>query len=249
MLLRTWVFGTTMVGVLGLGSSAFAQTTDIRVERVQFAKGKTGTKLEGTLKGREIVDYRLGAQAGQTMVVKLSTKSTATYFNVMAPGETEVAFFIGSTEGDEYEGQLPANGDYTIRVYQMRSAARRGEVASYSLDVEITSKASGVSGDALVPGTEFHATGYVPCAREAGQPMANCKFGVVREGGGSGRVTVFWPDGGNRVLFFEKGVPTDFDRSEADGGAQMKVEKNADVFMITIGDQRFEIFEAVILGG
>jgi hypothetical protein len=73
------------------------------------------------------------------MVVTLTTESTATYFNILAPGETEVAFFIGQTAGSSYAGRLPDSGDYTLRVYQMRSAARRGEVARYSLDVEITS--------------------------------------------------------------------------------------------------------------
>jgi len=37
--------------------------------------------------------------------------------------------------------------------------------------------------------------------------MTACDFGVVREGDGSGYVKVFWPDGGNHVLFFEDGAP------------------------------------------
>lgn len=105
------------------------------------------------------------------------------------------------------------------------------------------------SHDALVPGTEFHATGTVPCARNAGQPMGQCQFGVVREGNGSGRVTIFWPDGGNRVIFFEGGAPKSYDESQADGGAEMKVRVEAGLFTITIGDQRFEITDTVILGG
>lgn len=103
--------------------------------------------------------------------------------------------------------------------------------------------------DALVPGTNFNATGNIPCARYAGQPMAACRFGVVRKGQGSGSVTVFWPDGGNRVIFFENGTPARFDQSQADGNVRMNVGKNADLFMVTIGVQRFEIPEAVISGG
>lgn len=103
--------------------------------------------------------------------------------------------------------------------------------------------------DATVAGTNFNATGNIPCARTAGQRTADCRFGVVRRGGGNGDVTVFWPDGGNRVIFFERGRPVGFDQSQADGNARMNVRKNADTFMITIGPQRFEIPEAVILGG
>lgn len=323
-----------LIAVALSASVAFAQATDIRVERVRFAEGETGTTLDGTLRGRDIVDYRLRAEAGQTMIVALTPESPATYFNIIAPGETEVAFFIGSAEGNSYVGRLPETGDYTIRVYQVRSAARRGEVATYALDVEITSAdyadalgggpdfwevtGLGASGtlelrespsvdgsvvghvedgtvlrnqgcriyegsrwcsveipddssrygwvlgeflmessylaprrpaDSLVPGTEFHATGFVPCARYSGQAMMQCEFGVVREGGGSGYVKVFWSDGGNRVVFFEAGVPSSFDRSEADGDAQMTVSKESDLFTIRIGKERFEIPEAAISGG
>lgn len=89
----------------------------------------------------------------------------------------------------------------------------------------------------------------IPCARAAGQPMGSCRFGVRREGGGSGSITVFWPDGGNRVIFFKNGTPSRYDESEADGGARMTVHREVDLFQVRIGDQRFEIPEAVISGG
>ena len=245
------------VAALLSGPPALAQEQVIRTEWVRFEAGTTATKIDGQITGHEIVDYVLRAQAGQTMVVTLSTGSGANYFNVMAPGEAEVAFFNGSVADNSYSGTLPETGDYTIRVYQMRSAARRGETARYTLSLEITSGNPGAGApvraeaqtDALVPGTEFNATGNIPCARMAGQPMGQCSFGVVRRGDGSGSITVFWHEGGNRVLFFEDGTPMAFDRSEADGDAQMTVGKEADLFYVRIGDQRFEIPEAVFLGG
>lgn len=231
-----------------------AQDREIQTERIQFEPGTTGTAIQGSITGYEIVDYKLGARAGQAMTVTMATDNTANYFNLMAPGETEVAFFNGSVNENSYEGTLPETGDYTIRVYLMRSAARRPETANFTLTLEIAASDSGDVGqhdrvDALVPGTEFHATGSIPCAREAGQPMGECEFGVVREGDGNGYVKVFWPDGGNRVLFFEDGKLTSFDWSEADGDAELTVEKEADLFMVRIRDQRFEIPEAVIFGG
>ena len=95
----------------------------------------------------------------------------------------------------------------------------------------------------------FNATGKIPCARYAGQPMNQCRFGVVRNGRGNGVVTVFWPDGSNRVIFFENGAPASFDQWEADGDVRMTVGRNVDLFIVTIGAQRFEIPEAVINGG
>jgi len=178
------------------GSAGLEQEQEIRTERIEFEAGATGTRIQGSITGYGIVDYRLGARAGQTMVVNMTTSSGANYFNVLAPGETEVAFFNGSINANAYAGRLSESGDYTIRVYQMRSAARRQETARYTLNVEITSADHEERGnveaqpptDALVPGTGFHATGNIPCARWAGQPMGSCLFGVVREGDGSGTV-------------------------------------------------------------
>lgn len=103
--------------------------------------------------------------------------------------------------------------------------------------------------DAKVPGTEFHATGIMSCARSAGQPMGNCNFGVVRERGGNGRITVFWPDGGNRVIYYEDLTPMSYDESQADGGAKMTVSQKSGLFFVKIGEQRFEFPEAVMTGG
>ena len=74
------------------------------------------------------------------MNVSMATKNTATYFNILAPGETEVAFFNGSVSENQYEGVLPATGDYKIRVYMMRSAARRNEKANYRLEMIVSGK-------------------------------------------------------------------------------------------------------------
>jgi hypothetical protein len=220
----------------------------IQEMRVQFPRGASSTTLKGTLRGRQTIDYKLRARAGQRMTVDLETDHSGNYFNVLAPGETNVAFFIGSTQGNHFKDKLQATGDYTIRVYLVRAAARRNETARYRLKVAITDAASG-AGDAMVPGTDFHATGQIPCARRAGQPMGSCRFGVRREGRGSGWIKVFWPDGGNRVIFFEDRAPIRYDQSQADGGARMTVRRQVDLFMVRIGEQRFEIPEAVITGG
>jgi hypothetical protein len=253
---KTLCVASLAAAALCLISSGLAQVQDIRTERVRFPPGATGTTIEGRITGYEIVDYKLGARAGQTMTVKMTTDGGANHFNLMAPGETEVAFFNGSLGDNAYTGRLPESGDYTIRLYQMRSAARRGATANYTLTVEIMAGDPGESGgvestqtDALVPGTEFHATGKIPCARTGGQPTIECEFGVVRNGDGSGYVKVFWPNGGNRVLFFEDGAPVTFDWSEADGDATMTVDKEVDLYRVRIGDQRFKIPEAVLLGG
>lgn len=107
----------------------------IRVERVEFEQGATDAVAEGSITGYEIVDHVLGAREGQYLSVSMETDNTASYFNILAPGETEVAFFNGSMSENRYEGVLDESGDYRIRVYMMRSAARRNEVANYTLEM------------------------------------------------------------------------------------------------------------------
>ena len=71
------------------------------------------------------------------MVVTLDASNASAYFNVMPPG-SDTAIFIGSTSGNRYEGTLPASGDYTVRLYLMRNAARRHETAAYTIDFAVS---------------------------------------------------------------------------------------------------------------
>ena len=112
--------------------------------------------IHGKITGREPVDYVLKAGKGLYMNVSMATDNGANYFNILAPGENGIAIFNGSSaenqyEGllpksgspecaaeNKYEGLLPKSGDYKIRVYMIRSAARRNEVANYRLEMIIT---------------------------------------------------------------------------------------------------------------
>ena len=104
------------------------------------------------------------------------------------------------------------------------------------------------SHDAKVAGTQYHATGNIPCSTAAGQPTGSCPFGVTREGNGTGMVTVTKPDGRTRTIYFEKGKATGYDMSQADTG-KFKAEKKGDLNIIHIGQERYEIPDAVIFGG
>lgn len=242
--------------LLSLASSAALASDEIRVERVRFAHGASSAAVEGAITGDETVDYLLGARKGQTARIRMATHHGANYFNILAPGENEVAFFVGSTSGGEFEGVLPETGDYKIRVYLMRSAARRNEKASYRLEMAVTgagespeaAHGGAAPGDALVPGTSYHATGNVPCSMGGGQPAGTCPFGVRREGGGSATVTVTRPDGRTHAIAFEKGKAVGYDESQADPG-EFRASREGDLSVIRIGDERYEIPDAVVFGG
>lgn len=238
-------------GMITMPGAALAD--QVTKERVSFGKGMSSATLEGTVKGRGSIEYSVGAKAGQHLRAKLNSTSTSIYFNLFAPGKVpgkDEALFIGDIGGDTFDGALPASGDYTIQVYLYRNAARAGERADFSLDVAIDAATTAdAADDALVPGTPFNATGELGCARDAGQPLGRCKYGVIRQGGGRAEITIFWPDSGSRVIYFENGNPVRYDESQADGGASLSFQKNSDLFSVSIGAQRFEFPDAVINGG
>ena len=98
-------------------------------------------------------------------------------------------------------------------------------------------------------GSDFSATGQISCVRDRDAAEEMCDFGVVREENSNGFIMVFWPDTGNRVIYYEMGTPVAYDEAEADGGAEMTTTKDGDTFIVFVGESRFEIPEAAITGG
>jgi Bacterial SH3 domain len=137
---------------------AFAQSEPL-AQRVAFNAGRAAIK--GHIKGREFVDYVFPAGAGESLKVSLKTNNDGNYFNLLAPGETDVAFFVGQNNvGQAYEGVAPTSGDYKARVYLVRSAARRGEAANYTLTIalgaaSVTDEKGPDYADGLTGGPDF----------------------------------------------------------------------------------------------
>jgi hypothetical protein len=224
---------------------------NVESKAVQFAKGASSATVTGALQGDKTVDYKLRARAGQTMRVKLTTSNASNYFNVLPPGSQGEAIHVGSSDGNEWSGALPADGEYAIRVYLMRSAARRGESAKYSLTMGISGKPVAASAlgraspnDAKVKGTPFHATGQLPCwMGNAPENSAQCPFGVIRGSSGNAEVRIK-PEGGlERVLTFIGDRVTS-------GSEKVKATKSGDTWTIEVNDyEHYRVYDSVILGG
>ena len=105
----------------------------VTTHQVQFAKGTTGSTIKGHVKGYDIVNYKLGVKAEQSMNVGL--KSSKAFFTIIAPGKKVI--FNGTIEGNAYSDILATSGTYTIEVYLMRNEARRGTNAPYTLEIGI----------------------------------------------------------------------------------------------------------------
>lgn len=129
-------------------------SAQVSTHRVQFERGTSGTVIADTIRGQQIIDYVLGVSAGQQMSVQLATNNASNYFNVTAPGAS-AAIFSGSIEGNSANIRIPSSGEYTIRVYLMRNAARRDEVASYTLRINVGGSAAGSAGGGASGNPEF----------------------------------------------------------------------------------------------
>ncbi len=235
--------------VLLQGVSAAAQPAPPRQERVAFAKGASSATIKGQLKGGADVDYLVRAGAGQTISVSLKGSNRSNYFNVLPPGSADVAMHVGQ-DGGPYTGMLPADGDYTVRVYLMRNAARRNEVSNYELTVSVTGQALAPlpgSTDAKLPGTPFHAAGPVSClAMPYGDAKPQPCEGFVTRRGHDGTATVeVRSQGTTRRILFVQGKPVASDSSQP-----MTASRKGDVTVVKFESGEFyEIVDAMIFGG
>ena len=248
--MRPWMKVTLLALTLAAPVAALA-ASPIETRQVHFRPGAHAATVEGRIRGDHTIDYVLRARAGQHANISMASRNGSAYFNVIAPGETDVAFFNGSTSDNQYEGTLPKDGEYKIRVYLMRSAARRNETANFRLEMHIDAAQGApvhASTDAKVPGTNFHATGTIPCAMATAQPAAQCKFGVTREGHGNATIVVTRPDGRERLIIVQAGKPITWNESQAER-LPFRAEKRQDLNIVHIGPERYEIPDAAINGG
>ena len=125
---RVWtavlLFG--VVALTGFGSAAS--------ERISFDKGASSTTFTAPL--GEGHDYVLGAKAGQSLTVSLQAPS-GVYFNVLPPGSPEALVNTSVTGEAHWTGDVQHDGDYTVRVYQMRAAARQGKNPTFTITLAV----------------------------------------------------------------------------------------------------------------
>jgi hypothetical protein len=235
--------------LLVVSSLAVAATdTERSVLPVQFAKGSSAAQIKGSIKGDHYVDYQLQASAGQTLKVSLQAGNGQNYFNVLAPHRQDEAMYVGSSDDNQFEGVLPVDGVYQVRVYLMRAAARRNEVSNYALELAVTGKALAPlpeTQDAHIPGTPYHAQASIKCQPSYSE-LNECQASVIRRGvDGTATVDLSWGNSGKRSILFVKGQPV-----AADVFMPFTFTKQADSNLITFeGDERFTIPDALIFGG
>ena len=75
------LFVAIAIVLVSVGSASWA-ASPIHTQQVQFKKGESAATVRDSIKGDQIVDYKLRAGAGQSMVVIFNPSNPSAYFNV-----------------------------------------------------------------------------------------------------------------------------------------------------------------------
>ncbi len=216
------------------------------------AVGKDGGHrvLKGRVRGYAVQDYRIQARAGQTLSVTLKASHPQLFLN-LGLGTSEDAMFNGSLSGNRVVRRLPDDGDYWIRVYLMRAAARRGASGQYALDVAVSGQplpAIDTNTDAVVAGTRFHALARISCLIDSVEIAPGCEASVLRRTPkGSATVEVRLPGGMRRHILFAEGQPVSSDAPEV--ASALLVQRLGDETRLTIGATEHYVFPDVFIYG
>ncbi len=106
----------TVVGVLLLfAANNFAQGK-AEPNRVKFAKGKSSATLSGTLSNNEQMEYVFGAQAGQTVTLKVTSVPKGNLFSFSVDGAEGIELETQYDSYADYTFTAPATGDYLVFV-------------------------------------------------------------------------------------------------------------------------------------
>lgn len=125
----------SLVALLALGSAttlfaAPAAQTD--PTRITFASGATSAQVTGNVGGYTVIRYVIGAGAGQSMQVSVTSPTNNVYLSVVAPSGAILASAPAGAKS--FNGTLTEAGDYIFRVSTTPGAAW----TTYQLDVSIT---------------------------------------------------------------------------------------------------------------
>lgn len=118
-----------------LATSAISQETE-RAVQVTLAAGGRPQVLADAITEYEAVSYVVPLQKGQQLHATLASSNAANCFDIYAPGEAR-PFYVGADSGNTHGLTAAATGNYRIRVFLLRFAARDGQSARYELELSL----------------------------------------------------------------------------------------------------------------
>lgn len=164
-----------------MSAPALAQVDLPEPQPIELVDGKA--VIEGHIAGQELASYRFSAMAGQAITVTLTAPTPSANFNVLPLGDP-TAIFVGGEKGQTFDGSIPADGDYEIRVYLLGQASRTGS-ADFKLNIALAAGGPATAAAGTVP--LFNAE----CP--TGLSVHGDEGGAVYLNGNEAKVTFFSP--------------------------------------------------------
>lgn len=125
---RTKIHAFVIIALLLMSASSVPAQGN-RTRRIRFARGSTSKTIEDAVVRGTRDRYLIGARAGQTLTVRITSLEDNAVFDVYRAGSRRP--LDGAQETTDWSGELPRNGDYVIDV-----GTTRGN-ATYTLEVTI----------------------------------------------------------------------------------------------------------------
>ena len=113
-------------------------------EAVHFKPGATSSVLRGKLTGWDMKEYALRASKGQTLKLQVTSRRinwliVRLYPASQSSGDNDLLSSDNSNTF-QWEGPLPADGEYVLRLFIRRTEARRGGSVDYRVRLAIFPK-------------------------------------------------------------------------------------------------------------
>jgi hypothetical protein len=235
------------LGVLVASALAIPTPATAQVEqRIDFARGSSSRVINGTVYGRQYVDYLVNVRAGQQLSVSMTSNHRAAYFNLLAPGQGNAAYYVGSNSNpvNRFDGVAPARGLQRIRVYLFRSFGRRADVANFQLYVSVSGRPGWGTNPIFPgpaypgPGQGFRPGGTIQCIIP-GANFDQCVASVQHLGPGMAYVQVRQPNGIVRTITYQNGTAISID-SGPPGGSFVASRRGQDT-VVQVGNETYVI--------
>lgn len=91
------------------------------------------------------------------------------------------------------------------------------------------------------PAVAYDMTGTIVCYPDRDAARAGCGYGTVHEGSGNGLLRITDGIHAGRTIGFEDGAPVYVEREAADSDITMAITRDGDLWIVFVGDARYEI--------
>ncbi len=205
--------------------------------------------IKETVQGYEAKEYVFKATVKQKISIDFKSKHGANYFNFRPSGATS-ALFSSEVSTTSMSMHIPQSGYYTVQVYLMRSAARRNEKASFTLNITLENDQNAPE-QTLYPKPPLYYDAYalIPCSFEKPTFDMLCEGIVIRDV--KEQSARFWIRTPLETHYSERGAFLYQNKSFFHGqNANLSMERQEDNNSLNLdGKIYYRIPDAFVLGG